>query len=135
MDQAFINTCLAVGPVGHWVTARGSFDVVARDQIWFLPDGRGHIAGHSALFGDSRFNFLWRVPMRGWLEVCGLPDSGDVAADEPWARIKMEFAEHTTDTGTDLTLREGGTDGFWIIPSPLRWEGPSPAPVGLMAQR
>jgi hypothetical protein len=126
MNEAFISACLTEGPLGHWVSATGTFDVVMREEIWFLPHGRGRIARHSALLGSDDVDFLWRLPQRGCLDLRELArarSGGDDVADAPWEHIEMEFGKLSTDAGTQMTLRQRGTQGFWIIPWPLRWEG------------
>jgi hypothetical protein len=66
-------------PVGMWLTALGSFDLLMQDTLWLAPDGTGYLQRRSVMSGGETFPVLWKQPRSGTLAIVML-----FPEDDPW---------------------------------------------------
>ncbi|MEQ1506827.1 MAG: hypothetical protein ABMB14_31660 [Myxococcota bacterium] len=100
--------------VGQWRTVPGTHTALYDEWIRFDPDGTGalHLDGPALDLA-----FTWRGAGPGVVACRERVPDGDEPADE--VRIRFDQVRVATDTGAVLALRERGTDGFWLLSTPI----------------
>lgn len=108
-------------PVGEWSTARGTFDSLSSERVVFAPDGTGTLDSGSAFSGEQQLKFEWREKAPQVVEVRYVDDAAAVENDEVWDTVAYDFKLVEHDAGAEVVLHEVGREGFWDVPTPLRF--------------
>ncbi|MFI6290826.1 hypothetical protein ACIBEJ_04535 [Nonomuraea sp. NPDC050790] len=100
------------GPVGLWRSATGTAAAVFGEEMLFAGDGTGELRGYSALFGEEREPFTWRMVARARIGIT-------MAGDQEEMLVEMELRRQASDVGESVVMAEPGSDGFGPAAFPL----------------